>query len=343
MSGISTRVGGRWMSEVAPSSPPRWTTLADGGSGEAEWRMYAPATFRHPAIRRGQLVEIRAGSANVWRGVLSEPSYRDDAGWEMSAQGLASQGEGYLAFTSGGVTTSTPDVAIDAAIARGLPWTRSASLSNAAFVANADTTDALNYLNDLLHVWAESASKRWGVDADGTVYAATDPTTPSWHMTPGSGAFGLADDAYASHVYLRYYGSTYQLATATAGDATAASLYGRREYGIDGRDYGPLTPTQATAYAQGLLDNGKARLGWTDTLEPTRFQLTTPGGAPAYLPMVKAQQMVRLHGVTDEQGQPLPYVDFVIGSTNYDAASDALSIAPVGLVARNLSDVLAVT
>jgi hypothetical protein len=181
------------------------------------------------------------------------------------------------------------------------------------------------------------------VNADGQVYAAADPTVPTWHMTPGSGTFGLADDDYASDIYLRYYGTDYGLATATASDATAAALYGRREFIVDGRDFGAISATKATANAQGLLDKGKARLGWTNTLEPTRYQLTTTGGAGACLALVKAQQMVRLHGLTNEQGQPVPYVDFVIGSTTYDAGENTLSIAPVGMVARSLSDVLAVS
>lgn len=341
--GLNVRVGGHWLAEIGPASPPTWSTNADGGCGEASWSMTLPATFRHPALRRGKLVQIRFGAANLWTGVLSEPEHSDD-GWGFHANGLAQQSEGYLCLDSGGNTTTTPDVAVDQAIARGLPWTRPSSLSNTPYASNSggDTTDALNYLDDLLDVWATSASKRWGVNADAELYAATDPTVPTWHLVPEAGSFGLADDDYASDIYLRYFNPNYVLATATASDATAAALYGRREFIVDGRNYGALPAATAAANAQGLLDKGKARLGWTNTLQPTRYQLTTTGGAPASLPLVKAQQMVRLHGLTNEQGQPVPYVDFVIGSTNYDAGANTLSIAPVGMVARSLSDVLAV-
>jgi hypothetical protein len=341
---VSIRVGGRWMDEIAPWAPPRWTWLADGGCGEASWRMYAPATFRHPALRRGQLVQLKLGSFGTWAGLLAEPTYGDD-GWEMAASGLSTVAgdtdSGFAALNGAGEPTTWVDDAIDRAIDRGLPWIRPSSISAGPFI-DAGATDDLLYLADLLDRWANSVSKRWGVDADRHVYAAADPTTPTWHMTPGSGTFGLADDTYASHVYLRYYDTSFTLATATAGDDAAADLYRRKEVIVDGTDYGAIDTGKATGYAQGLIDKGKARLGWTNTLEPTRYQLTTPGGAPACLPMVKAQQMVRLHGLTDEQGQPLPYVDFVIGATDFDAAENHLSIAPVGLVERNLADVLTV-
>jgi hypothetical protein len=162
-------------------------------------------------------------------------------------------------------------------------------------------------------------------------------------MTPGSATFGLADDEYASHVYLRYYDGNFDLQTTSVGDDVAAALYGRREYPVDGTNLGSISGASATNIGNGLLAKGMARLGWTNTLEPTKYELTTTGGAQAYLPLVKAQQMVRLHGLTNEQGQPVPYVDFVIGSATYDAGENTLSIAPVGLVARTLSDVLAVS
>lgn len=341
--GLNVRIGGHWLAEIGPASAPAWTTTVDGGCGEASWQMTLPATFRHPALRRGKLVEIRLGSANVWSGVLSEPEYGDN-GWEFHATGLADQGDGYLCLDATGTPTTVPNTAVDQAIARGLPWTRPTSVSAVPFGNNGSDveTDNLNYVTDLLDAYANSVSQRWGVNADGALYLKADDTAPTWHMTPGSGTFGLADDDYASHVYLRYYDANYTRRVATVGDATAASLYGRQEYPVDGTNLGAISTATATSVANGLLAKGLARLGWTNTLEPTRYELTTTGGAQAYLPLVKAQQMVRLHGLTDEQGQPVPYVDFVIGSTNYDAAENKLSIAPVGLVARTLSDVLAV-
>lgn len=341
---LQIRADGRWLTAIAPWGGLTYSTIADGGCDEASWSMPMLPTFRHPALVRGKVIEVRLGSVNVWQGRLDEPEQTDD-GWSFHAAGLHAASRGYLCLTAAGVTTSTPDVAIDRAIADGLPWVRPASLSNVPFAdAGSDGTDALNKLGDLLDTWATSVSKRWGVDPDRNVYAAADPTTaapgPTWHMTPGSGSFGYADEDYASHVYLRYYDTTYNLATATASDATAAAVLGRVEVGVDGREYGAITAAKAGAYVQGLMDKGAARMAWTNSLSPSRWQLTTPGGAPACLPMVKAQQLVRLHGLTDVQGQPVPFVDFVIGRTVYDVVNDALTIEPTQLAPRSLADVL---
>jgi hypothetical protein len=337
---LSIVVGGTWLTTVGAWADLTWSTVADGGSGQASWNMQLSRDFAHPSLMRGKLVEIKTGSRNLFKGTLAEPDIGDD-GWSFHADGLSELGSGYLCLTSGGLTTSVPNTVIDQAIARGLPWSRPTSISAAAF-AQGDTTAELNYVSELLDAYAQSISQRWGVDEFGALFMRADPTTPSWHMTPGSGNFGLADDDYASHVYLRYYDTTFALSTATASDVKAAALYGRREYPVDGTSYGPLSAAQATALAQGLLDKGKARLGWTNTVNPSRWQLTTPGGLATYLPLVKAGQMVRLHGVLDEQRQQLPYVDFVIGEATYDVEQRSMTLAPIGMVARSLSDVLAV-
>lgn len=337
---MQIKVDGRWLPTIGVWSDLSYSTLADGGCGEASWNMQLDRGVRHPSLRRGALVEIRTGARNVYMGVLAEPDDTDD-GWSFHADGLAVEGAGYIAFDASLNTTSTPNTAIDQAIARGLRWTRPTSIGSTPFV-NGDATDGLAYLSQLLDDYAQSLSQRWGVNEYGQVYLRSDPTTPMWHMTPGSGTFGLADDEYASDVFLRYYTTTLGLATSHAGDAAAAARFGRKEYAIDGRDLGPLTTGVANGYSAGFVAKGAARLGWTNSLTPSRWQLTTAGGTPAYLPAVRAGQMVRLHGVRDDQGQVLPYVDFVIGQTTHDVGENTLTIAPVGLAARTLSDVLAV-
>lgn len=344
---LQVRVDGRWLTSIAPWGELEYSWLADGGCEEASWRMPVPRDYRHPSLVRGKDVEVRLGPLNTWRGRLTEPD-QDDEGWTFHAAGLkdaAGNGgtsRGFMAFDAAINNTSIPNTAIDQAIARGLPWIRPASLSGVAFV-DAGSVDAIVTVSELLDRWSASVSKRWGVNAEAEVYAAADPTVPMWHMTPGSGSYGYAEEEYASDVYLRYYNTSFVLATAHAQDADAADLLGVSEAAIDGRDYGALTAPKAVSYAQGLLDKGKARLAWTNAVTPSRWQLTTPGGAPACLALVKAQQMVRLHGLRDVQGTPIPYVDFVIGRTRYTAESDTMVLEPVGLAPRNLADVLAAT
>lgn len=314
-----------------------WASAADGGCTEASWRMDLSATFTHPSLRRNRLVEVKSGPANLWAGVLTEPDSDDD--WTFTAQGLSRLAWNFLCFDSGGNTSSTPDVVIDQAIARGLPWKRPASLSNAAFAATGSTDD-LNYVGDLLDAWATSVGKRWGVNADREVYAVVDPTVPTYHLTPGSGRFGLADDEYASDLYLRYMTSGAAYLTAHVGDAVAADIFGVKERRVDLTGLGVLILSAANANGAGRLAKGAARQGYTNGVEPSRWQLTTPGGQPACLAFVKGGELARMHGVLDEQGQPTNYVDFVIGEAKYEAGADTIALNPVGLVARDLEGAL---
>lgn len=336
------RVDGRWLSEIGPWAPPTYATVADGGSDTCEWKMALPPSFSSSSLLRGRLVEVMLGPIPIWAGLLAQPEYGgDEEGWSFHADGHHVSGTGFACLTSGGLTTSTPNTAIDQAIADGIGWTRPTSISGSAFAAS-DETAALNTITELLDAYALSLSQRWGVNPRGQVYVAADSTTPDYYLVPGAVTrYGLADDDYASGIVLRYLDSaTFQLAAVKVQDAAAAARFRPRWHPVDATDYGPITSTKATALANGLIADGSPRLGWTETVEPTRWQLLTAGGVPACRPLVRAGQMVRVHGVRDDQGGVLPYVDWVIGSTRYDSGDDSLSIAPVGLVARTLVDVL---
>lgn len=337
---LQVRVGGQWVSQIAGWGELQYSTATDGGCKEASWRMDLPRTFSHPSLVRNKIVEIRDTGINVWKGFLTEPDVDD--GWTFHALGLAEYARAdFLALGATGKPTSNPDIAVDQAISRGLPWTRLASLSNTAFATN-DETDSLNYVGDLLDAWANDNSKRWSVDADGVVSARVAPTVPTWHMAPGSGRFGLADDEYASDLYIRYAAATGGVAVVTVGDADARAKFGRREYAVDARARGRINITQATAIGNARLAKGNARQGYTNGVEVTKYQITTPGGTPAYLPFVKGGDLVRQHGVLNEQGQPLPYLEWEIGETNYQAGARTLTLTPVGLVARDMAKVLEV-
>lgn len=333
------RVGGVWLPTIAGVGDLTWSTTATGGSEEATWRMPLPETFTHPALVPGKLVQLREGSANVFGGVLSQPRHNAD-GWDFTATGLADQlYTAHLCLDGSGNTTSVPDVAVDQAIADGFPGSRPVSLSSVPF-AQTEQTDSLNYVGELLDAWATSLGKRWAVSPDGVVYAYDAPTVPTWHMSPGSTRIGLAEDDYSSDIYLRYRPTATTFATVHVSDPAATTQL-RRASKEDLADRGILTSGAAQAIGEGMITNGKARFAWTEPVNPNRFQLTTPGGQPAYLPFVKAGQMVRSFGVINEQGRTLPYCDWVIGKTQLVAGAREIQLAPTELAARTLGDRLA--
>lgn len=340
MGGVDIRVGGRWLSAVAPIGSVSWSRRWPGGSHEASWHLSTQGrpTWTLPTfIRRGQLVEVFAGP-RVWRGVLAQP-VPGEGGWDMTATGLYSEASRFHALTSGGTMTSVPNTAIDAAIARGLPWKRTQSFSTTAVGA---VESDLPTLFDLLNAWADAAGEFWGVDADGYVFHAPLPTSPTWVMTPGPDLPGATDSEYASHVYGRYLRSTdgtYQ--TVIASDADAATRWGRAEVTLDLTNRGAMTTASAQAAVDGVLAKGKARLGWTDDLEPGPWDLLTfGGGVPADFRHVREGQMVRVLGVMDPTTTVAKPIDVVIGEAKYDASNDSLVLSPMDKETSTLAEAI---
>lgn len=340
-SGEQVTVDGVWLASIAGVGELTWSHAADGGCESASWSMDLGPAFNHPSLRAGNIVAIRLGAANIWQGILDEPDRAGD-GWTFNAAGLSTDARGYLCLASDGLSpVSTPDTAIDQAIARGGSMagvTRPASLSSVPFAAT-DSTVTLNTLGDLLDVWATNNSKRWGIDANAQLTARSDPTLPTWYLSPGSGKIGLADDDYVSDLYGRFWSAFGVYNTVHVADSTASTAH-RREAQVDLINLGITTSGIATATLNGMLAKGAARYNVTDTLTVAQSQITTPGGQPACLSFVKAGDMARLWGALNEQGTPTAYFDFVIGRTEYTAGEKTISIAPVGLAARNLTDVL---
>lgn len=334
------RIGGRWLSGIAPWGELKWSHRWPGGCWEASWQMDLPVGANVDILQRRPLVEVMDGPVCRWRGTLTEP---DRETWQLTALGLCRQAEHCLCFDGSLATTSIPNTAIDEGIARGiLNWTRPASISSTAF-STASTTDGLNYLTPLLDGWSQEEGKRWAVGADGAVRASVDPTTPTYSITPNVARLSLADDDYASHLYGRRMVTSTTYQTHTRSDTGAAARWGSREFGVDLTGLGVITNVRAAAILEGMLAKGKARTGYTNRIEVAASQLLTMGGSPAHLPGMTAGPMVRLNGFFDDSRllSGKNYVDIVIGETEYVDGEDAIVLAPVGLVDRSLSDVLA--
>lgn len=338
------RCGGVWLNQIAPwgGLSVSWTWGAGGGGvGVVDWQMSLPPDFDHIALRRGSLVEVMDGGTVAGLATINQPGRTDD-GLEFHATGIQRDAEHYLSFDGTGASTSTPDTAVDQAIARGLRWNRPDTLSAVPLVAG-DVTQGLNYLSDLLNALTEEAGNRWYVDGSGAVRLALDPTTPTWQIVPGVADFVPADDDYATALFGRYIeGGTSKTATST--DLAMAARFGRREYGIDLTMLGGITTARADARLAGLRAHGKASLSLADRIEVTRDQLLTFDGTPAPLSMVRAGHMVRAYGTSGDVLALIgaPYVDFVLGEVT-DNDDGVLTLAPIDLAPRSLADRLAVT
>jgi hypothetical protein len=319
---VGTTIGGSSSAFLATVGPyGAWADLSlntrwgDGASGNFEltWTMPLPAFFEHPLLRRGTLVELMDGPYRVGSPfIMSEPAVGTglEDPWQITCTGIGREVEGtnsFYAWDASLNATAVLSTAIDQAIARGLRWAgRNANIPTLAYGAS-NLTDQPNTIGSLLNAVSVSQSMRWGVGQDNIVALLADPTTPTYHVTPGAAALGTADDDYASVVYVRYLNSaTGQYATVFSPTSTPAveTRYARREYTTDTPvKLGPISTASAQAIADGIYAKVKGRLAWTNGLTLTSNELLTSGGVPASLSKVAEDVgngcMVRLHGIND--------------------------------------------
>lgn len=351
------KIGGTWAHTIGDTGSVgalQWVTRypEQGASGmyEASWTMPLPPDFEHPLLRRGQTVEIMDGPWRIGSPlVLTEPVRGRgwDEPWKLSASGIGREVEGdhsFYCFDGSGNATTIPATAVDQAIARG--WDiagRDASVPSTAYGASA-SSDPLNTVAALLNSSAGELGKRWGVGQDNILRYLTPPTTPTWFCAPGTAHLGVADDEWASVVFVRFVNSStgnYATAFAPAAGLPAEARYGRREWAFDATDLGPISATRATNMATAILAKSKGRLGWTNRLTLRADQLLSEGGVPADLATVEGGQMVRLQGVWSDLLETTGQtgVDIIIAETTYADGAPTIDIAPVGLVTRDMATV----
>ena len=337
---VEVYLNGRPLSTIGAYGDLKWSERFDGGCWEASWQMEVRPGWHHPAIRRGADVEIRLGGHALWAGLMSEP---DRDSWQIAATGLVREGERYMAMATDGTPARYLGESTVNAVDEGLPWDYyPITFPSHANPIQGEESDGLNTVSAMWTASAAAAGWFWGVGADRIPYALPRPTFPTWRVTPGVVALGLADDDYATHLRGRYLKADLTRDTITRGDngdpGTPSHRWGRSEESVDLTPRKVMSEAQANATLDGMLAKIGPRPGYTNGLELTADQITR-GGVRANLALIRAGQMVRLHGVRDEL-TGTPCHDIVIGEVRHEAESQSVYIEPLGLAARNFTAVL---
>lgn len=320
------RIDGFPATEIAAHTAPTWATLADGGCGEASFALALSPRAQHPALTARSLVEILVGQVPVYVGELTEP---DRTTWECHATGLSTGLRRILALDGLGATTRDVGAALNRAMAVGWPGVNPAPITG---VAAGDADGNPVTVGTLLDDYASQTGQRWGVDEFRRVYMSPEAVTPTWLAAPDATAFGTTNEDAPTMLAGRY--------DTGAGFATAFAGVPGLEESVDLTDRGILTEVAAEAILSGLLvRRGDAQ--WTNGATLHREQLTTTGGTPAFLPCVRARQVMRAHGLGYNITSQAPWLDVTIGKTTYTAGEDTIYVEPVNTAPRNLTDVIA--
>lgn len=320
------RVGGYPATEIAAHTPPTYETGADEGCLSASWAFALSPRSQHQALRKGALVEVMCGPTPVFTGLLNEP---DRTTWECHATGLSASLRRTLALATDGNSTRTLQFALEKAAIDGNPVLNLAPVTG---TAAGDVTGNPVTIGTLLDDYAEQTGQRWGVAADRVVYMRPDPTVPTWLASPDAAAFGVTDEDVATRIFGRYdTGTGYDTATVGAPGLDEA---------VDLTERGTLTLAAAQAILTGMLQR-KGTTSWVNGVTLNREQLTTMGGTPAFLAVVRGGQLLRAHGLASNVVSNAPWLDVVTGKTRYTAGDDSIYLEPVNTAPRNLADVIA--
>lgn len=339
------KVGGVWLHSLGHVAAVKWSTEwgpGPCGPALASCTVAIDPANDSPLLRVGRSVEVWSDGVRVFGGVMSEPGR--DYPRSLNARGWARRASDFDAVDASGNPTTNPRTAVTQAIANGLPWTNPTAFDNASL--GEDGLPSTTRLAAMLDQWATTAGKRWGTDAYGVAFTATDPTVPTWHLDASDLPIGVADDGLYTRVRARYYsaldvdGNPTTPLSEVANDAAGQAIYGVIEYPMDLTQLGMLSAATAQAYAQAQLKLLTVPQ-WLSRVTTNSGRLRTPGCLPAHLPSVRAGQMVRLFNVPNTLGglRNELGLDVVLGEVEYDTENPSeITLAPVGLAVRNLVD-----
>ncbi|HEY9351609.1 MAG TPA: hypothetical protein VIP28_00100 [Nocardioides sp.] len=290
---------------------------------------------RHRDLVPGAAVSAWLGPRPIWSGFLREPDWTSG---EFVAEGLARQAESVPCLTGAGVTTTTPDTAIDNGIAKGwLDWSRVSSFSSAALVEG-DSTDNLNSVDDLLSAYSEDQGRYWTLDPRAIIHnplqrKGMTPAAGFWDVIVEGDRLGTSEEKLAGTVVARYADSGSSglkktvIVPATGGELPVVK--------VDLTNRGPITTAKSTATAQAILDSAAAQVGLLGTFEVTRNQIV---GRPN-LAMVTAGHRFRLRGQHAPSGlsaSPVCTAD----QSRWTVAEGTVLITPLGAPQRDLESII---
>lgn len=309
-----------------------WPVAGVGGPVSAQFELLMPRSRWPGWLAKDARAVVRLGGWPLLAGTLAEPDWEDQ---NVTIEAAAREGGTAVCLTAAGLTTSTPNVALDAAIARGaLSWTRPASISTTALTTG-DETATLNSISDMLTAYAEETGERLYVNATRQLLKRTDPTVPELVVLPGSGELAWTTESQATRLVGRWANTAGALSTAIVGA-------GALERKIDLTPRGPLTAPRATAILTQILADASAG-GWTNGLTVTSSQIIGSPHLADVADRVGRGLMVRLLGQRDPRPDrpPVGYVDFIPERSEWHVADAELVLTPRGMVARDFAAILA--
>jgi hypothetical protein len=273
-------------------------------------------------------------AGSLYSPALAEPDWSDGNVGTVTITAASQEGGSTACLTGAGLTSSTPDPVIDAAIARGsLTWSRPASISTTP-LTDGDTTRSLNSVSEMLGAYANQSAARLYVDGYRRLLKGADPTQPEFFIIHGA-ELSWTTDRQADAVIGGWHNSAGAPQITTVGSGPVERL-------VSLDNLGPLDSTRATAVLTSILSKSSSG-GWSNGLTLSAGQFL---GSPSLAEIgarVGRGLMVRLNGQRDPRPDrpPVGYIDFIVERAEWHVADGTITLTPRGMVASDFASILA--
>lgn len=318
-----------WLDGLGIITGLTFSTAYPGGADAASWNFLVPEAFEHRALTPGRRIEILNGASRCWKGRLQEPT--PGTPWNCAAVGIGTEAANWRAFAPTSNNALALNEVVDQAIARGLQWTRSATLPTEA---GTNQASASMTVADAMSQVADDNNQYWKVDNRGAVTLGSAPASPThlFYAVDTAGARTL--NGFVTTLYLHYTDSTSKtVKTVVSTNAAAALKFGPLEDEYDLTGVGTMAAGHAQQYSDALLAKLTPKTYFSDQYTATYGQVCSLGGQPVDLATIAAGIMIRVHYVTPSDTGELAHADaanVLIGATEYDSDTDTLTLTPVG-------------
>jgi hypothetical protein len=344
----------QWLGTLGQVTALTYSFTCPGGADKMTCTIQVPASYRTQLFNPGWQVKIVRGGHQVWAGKLDEPQ-PSPHGWTLTAVGNGNRGTDFLAVYSGTWPAGQPDAAVNAAIARGLPWANPGIGTPSGIWLGQSVDSGAQTITGLLNLVTSRGGLTWYVNSQpGGAYAADDlsvfplPTVPN-RLLIATTPVGRTLGADVNTIYIRYQsgadnaatGTTATYATVTAVNAQSVAAHGTLEQYIDISDAGTLTSAAAQAVGANALQLFQ-RASFAGPFQASYGQLLNIGGAPVDPGTDQASTMVRMllydYGLGGEVS-PVP-ITWIVGAYEWDDFKMVATLTPMQVLDQSLSSLL---
>lgn len=342
-----------WLGTLGHVTALTYSFVCPGGADKMTCTVQVPATYRTQMFNPGWTVRIFRGGHQVWSGKLDEP-VPTAQGWTLTATGTGNLGQNFVALYSGTWPSGEPDVSVNAAIARGLPWVNPGIGTPAGAWFGQAVDSGAQTISDLLKLVCTRGGLTWYVNSQPGGVLGDDlsvfplPTTVN-RLLVATTPVGRTLGGDINTIFLRFQatadnsttGASATYATTVVQNAASIAVHGTTEVYVDLSDAGTMSAGTAQQVGNYVLEIYQ-RASFSGPFTVHYGDLLNAGGSPVDLACDQAGTVCRLI-LTDwgAGGEVVPgIISFIVGSYSYDDIAQTATISPFQTLDQSISGLL---